>query len=156
MGIFQEFTLGERISHMREVIGVRGYQLAKMLGVWHTDVSRWQKDERYPKASHLIKMADIFGVSVDWLLGRTEKTKTAGEKPTDGKTLGQRLRSKRIEYGWRQSDMAKEMMVAISSIYHWENDRNETTAFFLLLLAEKLNVSADWLLGRTDKQEVNR
>ena len=156
MGILQEFTFGERIKHMREVKEVKVKDLAEIVGCWGTDICRWQQDERYPKISHLIKMADFFDVSVDWLFGRTEKTETAGNKPTDEMTFGQRLKSKRVECKLRQADLARNAQVGISSLYLWEYDKRETTAFFLLLLAEELNVSADWLLGRTDRQEINR
>lgn len=53
-----------RIKH-----GLTQEQLGKMLGVTGANCTRYEKGLAQPKISTLIKMAEIFGVTVDTLLG---------------------------------------------------------------------------------------
>ena len=43
---------------------------AKLIGVTKQCVSNWESDNVLPSIDMLVKMADIFGVSTDQLLGR--------------------------------------------------------------------------------------
>jgi transcriptional regulator with XRE-family HTH domain len=47
--------------------------LAKILKVSRATVGRYETDERFPDKDILKKIADFFDVSVDYLLGRTDK-----------------------------------------------------------------------------------
>ena len=49
--------------------------LAEKLNVTSQAVSKWETDNSYPDITILVKLADIFGCSVDELLGR-EKNET--------------------------------------------------------------------------------
>ena len=46
-------------------------ELADKIGVQRKSIYTWQKNGKFP-ATVLITMADFFGCSVDYLLGRTE------------------------------------------------------------------------------------
>lgn len=48
-------------------------QLALKLGVSQNTVSRYETGERQADYQTLIEIADLFNVSVDYLIGRTEK-----------------------------------------------------------------------------------
>ena len=48
-------------------------QVAKKIGVTASMVSSYETDIRLPSYDVLIRIADLFGVSVDYLLGREEK-----------------------------------------------------------------------------------
>jgi len=49
------------------------YQIAKETGITNSRLSRWRNFGELPSAENLIKLADYFDVSVDYLLGRTDK-----------------------------------------------------------------------------------
>lgn len=63
--------LYERISHLSKKQGLSVFDLAEKLGLSRNSVYSWKKSS--PKAETLEKVADYFNVSVDYLLGRTEK-----------------------------------------------------------------------------------
>jgi len=52
-------------------------QLAERLGVTRQAVSRWESDTSYPETDKIVRMAALFGVSCDYLLG-------VGEEPNGG------------------------------------------------------------------------
>jgi transcriptional regulator with XRE-family HTH domain len=61
--------IGERIKMLRENKGISQNKLAAMLGLSRSSVSAWEKGLNCPTAYSLIELADIFGVSVDCILG---------------------------------------------------------------------------------------
>lgn len=48
------------------------YKLTKETGLSNGMISDWKNGKRLPSAENLIKVADYFGVSIDYLLGRTD------------------------------------------------------------------------------------
>ena len=45
---------------------------AKIMSVQPATISNWEKGNRFPKDDTLIKIADYFDCSIDYLLGRTD------------------------------------------------------------------------------------
>lgn len=64
-----EQTLGKRIVSHRKRLGLTQDQLAESLGVTAQAVSKWENDQSCPDITMLPKLAQIFGTSVDSLLG---------------------------------------------------------------------------------------
>lgn len=64
--------LHKRIRLAREEAGLTQGQLAKMLEVSRPTVSEVEAGRRKVSAEELGKMADLFGVSTEWLLGRDD------------------------------------------------------------------------------------
>lgn len=65
-----EETLGKRIVANRRRLGITQDRLAEQLGVTAQAVSKWENDQSCPDITMLPKLAEIFGVSIDALLGR--------------------------------------------------------------------------------------
>jgi len=64
-------TNGERIKYLREKNGFTQKDIASKLGVEPAAISKYELDMREPNIEALIKLATIFNVSIDYLLGRT-------------------------------------------------------------------------------------
>lgn len=64
-----EQTLGKRIIANRKRIGFTQDQLADKLGVTAQAVSKWENDQSCPDITMLPKLAEIFGITIDQLLG---------------------------------------------------------------------------------------
>ena len=75
-----EQTLGKRIVHHRKKLGLTQDQLAEQLGVTAQAVSKWENDQSCPDITMLPKLASIFGITTDMLLGSApEETVTASQ-----------------------------------------------------------------------------
>lgn len=66
-----EQTIGKRIVFHRKRLGLTQDQLAEKLGVTAQAVSKWENDQSCPDISMLPKLAQIFGITTDALLGST-------------------------------------------------------------------------------------
>lgn len=64
-----------RLKELRKKKGISQLRLATDLNTTQNTISRYETGEREPGVDELIKIADYFNVSVDYLIGRTENPK---------------------------------------------------------------------------------
>lgn len=65
--------LNEQIRELRNIRGISQIQLANKLGVTKQSVSNWENDNILPSIEMLMKIANFFEVSTDYLLGLDKK-----------------------------------------------------------------------------------
>ena len=71
----------QRIKDLREDRDLKQKVLADLLETSQTQYSRWERGEREIPVHLLIKLADFYGVSMDYITGRTNyKTNPAWQK----------------------------------------------------------------------------
>ncbi len=71
-------NLGENIYRLRTDKNLSQGDLADALDVSRQSVSKWENNSAVPELDKLIKMAEVFGISLDTLVGNTaEKTQKA-------------------------------------------------------------------------------
>lgn len=68
--------LGEQIKKLRIQKGLTQQQLAEVLHISTSSVGMWEQGRREPDATMLIQIADFYGVTVDYLLGREKLSDT--------------------------------------------------------------------------------
>ena len=65
--------LNEKIIYCRRKAGLSQENLAELLNVSQNTYSQYETGVIALTAEHLVKLADYYGVSVDYLLGRTPR-----------------------------------------------------------------------------------
>ena len=65
--------MGFRLKQLRKELNISQLKLAIDLNMSQNTISRYENMEREADYETLIKLADYFGVSLDYLLGRTDK-----------------------------------------------------------------------------------
>ena len=70
-------TFGEKLQSLRQKSGMSQDALAEKLNVSRQAVSRWERDETMPETEKVVLIADLFGVTTDYLLRQTEEKTTA-------------------------------------------------------------------------------
>ena len=73
-------SFGDVIKALRTKAGLSQKKLANALGVSQQAVARWEIDNYAPTADTLAKIADYFGVTIDYLL---ERSATPGQNYID-------------------------------------------------------------------------
>ncbi len=64
--------LNERLKKLRLQNGVTQKAIAEGIGVTSVSVQRFEYGTAKPKLDNVIKLADFFNVSTDYLLGRSD------------------------------------------------------------------------------------
>ena len=68
--------LGQRIYKYRTERGLSQLELSELLDVSRQSISKWETDVAVPELSKLVKMAEVFGISLDALvLGKDDEQK---------------------------------------------------------------------------------
>lgn len=65
-------TVADRIKELRTDAAISQARLAKQIGVTQKAVDFWEKGINEPKATYIVRIADYFGVTTDFLLGRND------------------------------------------------------------------------------------
>ena len=73
-------TLGEKLAMYRKQNNYTQEQLAELLGVSRQAISKWESDLAYPETEKLIKLSDMYGCSLDYLI----KDKQEESQPANG------------------------------------------------------------------------
>lgn len=64
--------LGQRINELRLAAGWNQVDLAKRLNIAKQTVSNWENENIQPSIEMLVRLAKLFGVTTDYLLGLDE------------------------------------------------------------------------------------
>ncbi len=65
--------LNENIRKLRQARNLSQVDLGRMLGVTKQSVSNWENDNIPPSVDMLLRIAEVFSVSTDYLLGLNER-----------------------------------------------------------------------------------
>lgn len=97
-------TLGKRIAANRKRLGLTQEKLAEQLGVTAQAVSKWEHDQSCPDIIMLPKLAELFGVTTDDLLGignsSEEKVYAAEVVEPAGQQDGIHIDKNGFEFHW--------------------------------------------------------
>ena len=74
--------LGKRLKMLRESNNLTQIELGKILGVGNVTLSQYEKGDRNPDYDTLLRIADYFNVSTDYLLGKTDLKSYSDYHPT--------------------------------------------------------------------------
>lgn len=113
---------GYRISELRENKRLSQSDLAKRLGMSQSTIAMWETNKRSLSDDQLNKLADFFGVTSDYLLGRTDEKNdnySLSEKETKDIAIevqnmleGMNTDAEVNFYGEPMSDDDKELLAA--------------------------------------------
>ena len=94
--------IGDRIKQLRRENNLTQNQFASLFGLYDSTISQYENGKREPEYNTIIKIANKFNVSIDWLLGRVESKDLV---IMDTYSLPKQLRDIGVEYLM----LAKEM-----------------------------------------------
>jgi transcriptional regulator with XRE-family HTH domain len=84
---------GQNIALLREINELNQTEFSEILCIHRASIWQYEKSELLPNAETVMKIADTFHVSMDWLMGRD----TTKDIIPNVKTIKEAKRLKRIE-----------------------------------------------------------
>lgn len=58
-------TIGNKVKYYRTLNKLSQKKLAQSIGIFHTAISKWEKDEYLPSIVYIVKMCKIFKITID-------------------------------------------------------------------------------------------
>lgn len=142
----------KRLRETRENLDLKQIDLTDLFGVTYSTISGWETGKDTIPLKQLIKYANKYNYSLDYLLGLTDKNIEYKDLKINLNTLATNLRKKRKQYGKTQQQIADIINTSQSSYAHYENARYLMQLNFLYNLSKIYNdLSVDEMLGRKKK-----
>lgn len=66
-------VLAERLRALRESVKLSQEKMGRLVGMKQSSVNRYESGQSDPSPETLLRYADYFGVSLDYIFGRTDK-----------------------------------------------------------------------------------
>ncbi len=151
-------VIEERIFNIRERIGYTQEELAKKLGVSRSLVNNWENGYANISLKQLIKLAYIYQVPIDYLLGIIEEIDDYEYHYIDTmdlKSIGLKLKEIRKNNKMTQDKFAQKIDTKRSSISYYEIGRMMISTADLKQICETFGVSADYIVGNI-KNNITR
>ncbi len=104
-----------------------------------------------PKTPSLIRIADYFNISIEYLIATTDDEYF--ERSKHPKSFLERLEELRIERGIKtRYELARKILIHRNNIAQWYKINCLPLIDDLIIIAKYFDVSIDYLLGRTDER----
>ena len=116
-----EQTLGKRIAAHRKRLGLTQDALAEKLGITAQAVSKWENDLSCPDITMLPRLAEIFGISTDALLGHEAPPVHTAEVVSENDRDGVHVQKGNWEFHWdngRKSGLLCAIYVLIVGVVY--------------------------------------
>lgn len=91
--------IGNTIRELRKEKKMSQSELGKFIGVSQTTVTAWETGRAEPSSTFISKLADLFNVSTDYLLGRSDKEKKPYYELTDKEKKDIALQAEKLMEG---------------------------------------------------------
>jgi len=149
-----EDGFAHRLKKARMNSGFTQVEVAKELMINQVRLSNYERGIREPDIDTLTQLADFYGVTTDWLIGKGERpeknhyalSKWDGLK-TRSKSFPERLREARQKTGLSQEKVAKFLKIPRSNITKYELGQLQPSLETLIRLTMFYDVTSDWLFG---------
>lgn len=130
-----------RLKELREAAGYKSQQaFADVFGVAQSTVGNWEAGKREPNYETTIRLANFFGVSVDYLINDGK-----GDSAMD--TFGKRLAAQREKCGLSQKKLADLLSTTPTQLNYWEADEDKPDFAMVEKIAKALKVDTNYLEG---------
>ena len=140
---------GDRLRALRERKELTQSELGKIISASKQTISNYENGVSSPDHDALGQLADFFGVSTDYLLGRVSETVASGEEPAK-RAFGRRLKHLRKDREMTQLDLAESLGLARNTVAMYEAGEREPSFQIAQQIADIMRTTTDYLLGRTD------
>lgn len=105
--------MARNFKNARQINKLKVIEAADKLGISQPTLSAWEGERKSPSVEGLEKMADLYGVTTDYLLGRSEQINTNSSDPIPQDSLpifhGKPVWS--AKYGWLIVNAIKKLLL---------------------------------------------
>ena len=134
-----------RLRGLRKGKDLNQTQVAAVLRISQRGYSKYETGENKIPPEVLLRLADLYGVSVDYLLGRDE---TPAAQPPRGGSGRLQLAALRREHGMTQAQAAAMLGCGASLYARYERGEHPLPLPLAVKLADLYGVTLDRLAGR--------
>lgn len=142
---------GTIIKKLREEQNKTQQEIASILGIARQTYNHYEIQDSIIPLKHLNNLANYYNVSIDYIFELTKQRRYSNFKKEININLSkERLKSFRKEQKLTQVKLANILNTFHTVIVDYEHGKNLIATPFLYTICKKYNISADYLLGKTN------
>lgn len=139
----------KRLRESRELLDIKQKDLTDLFNVTYSTISGWETGKDTIPLRQLIKYANEYNYSLDYLFGLTNTNQKYKKLILDLEVVGNNLRKYRKDNKMTQQEVADKINTSQSAYAHYENAINLIPTSFIYNLSKIYkNFSIDETLGR--------
>ncbi len=138
--------LPERLKELMEEAEIGTPELARNIGLDHSEISKFLRGDRVPSTATLVTLADFFNCTTDYIIGYSDvlDERTFKKRPPFSEQLSFLLDYFKIS----KYKLEKGTNLAEEVVNRWHKGKYEPSVESLIRIAKFLNCSVDFVLGR--------
>ena len=139
------------LKKLREEKELKLRDIDKILNFKLDTYGQFENEKTIIPIKHLNTLSNLYNVSIDYIFNLTEQTNYIKIKKEINSILsGKRLKEFRKENKLTQKKLANILNIANTMVSEYENGNYIISTHALFEICKKYNISADYLLGKTD------
>lgn len=150
--------IGKQLKYLRELKRKSQQEVCSILNIEQSTLANYENDKRIPKIDILIKLAEYYNVSVDYLLGLKKSNSETNDcynyfyKEGDANWFIRKIaKEKEISY----EDMLEKSCIEKTRLDALWYGNSQPVAEELIRIATVLDVSIDYLLDNSQREKFN-
>lgn len=112
-------TFANILKELREESGLSLNKVAAAVGASDTSVYKWESGISEPKVCYLVKLAELFGCSVDYLVGKNDEFPASSERSSGVVFLS--TEERRLIAAYRRLSSAEQSLLT-KTAEAWKKD----------------------------------
>lgn len=143
---------GKAMKYIRTAENDTQLDIANKLGMSENTYTQYELQNKIIPLIYLNEFCNIYNISIDYILGFVKQRQYKNtKKHINSKLAAERLITFRKKHNLSQSSLSKKVNdISKSTISDYENEKYLFSTAFIYSLCKKYNISADYILGRTD------
>lgn len=139
-------NFAERLETLMFERGLNATTLSLEVGINHASISSFLNEESLPTYENLIKLADFFNCTSDFLLGlESDNTSTVFYSCPP---FSEQLKVLRKEFGRPWCHFYQTAKISPSRFYEWKNGKHNPSVETIIKIAKAYHRSVDFIIGR--------
>lgn len=138
--------LVENLNYLISEREITGKQLARELGLTEATLSRYRKGINTPSVSNLVKFADYFNCSIDYLLGLENESTELTFKVSP--PISERMAKLPSLFNMSAYAFCREVKISETAFYDWKSASKEPNIYSIIKIAKHFDRRIDFILGR--------
>lgn len=121
-------------------------EVAKHVDVSESTLYSYLRKDRQPDTIVLVRIADYFEVTTDFLLGREPESRATRFRPCP--PFSEQIRKLLVRLTISKRKFCEKLPVTRSVLYYWMSGKSIPSLDYLIRLADYFKCSTDYILGR--------
>ena len=138
--------INNNIKYIREELEMTQEELGLIFGVTGATVSGWENNNDTMPLPKMVKFANLYHYSIDYITGLSRKNEYSLIKKIDKREIGTKLKTIRQKLGLTQKQLADECMITQQSYSLYENGKTLVTSLVLYTICYNHKLSIDKIL----------